>query len=493
LHLELSLARLLPIVWLISLAAYILAGAPLVPFHGDEATQIYMSRDYVYQFLERDLSKLRYSPTPASPQEQDLRLLNGTVNKYLIGLAWHLAGFQPGDLNQQWDWGAGWDYNQANGHAPSPALLLIARWPSALLLAAGVFVMFGLAQAVAGRFTPYLASLYYALNPPLLLNGRRAMMEGTFTCFSLLTVLAGIWWLNRPDWKRGLLLGVAGGLALASKHTALFTVLPIFAVCGLYGVWKLVLGARHGLLHPHPPATSPLRREGESESPSLRSGEGLGRGAWSRQGAYGMRYGLPAQNRLSMIGNLVLPFAVMAVTFLALNPAWWDNPLTRPALVLKMRNNLLTIQTRFFGQYSGANEQLAGFGRQALVALPQYYEAPGWGDYLKEQIAGYEASPWHGVSIGGSVIGAVVLFLAMIVGMWALIRCITVPVRVLVGAWALVMLLTTLLLTPLEWGRYYLPVYPAVGLLAALGINWMISRIWKRRSSAYENPLCPTG
>jgi 4-amino-4-deoxy-L-arabinose transferase-like glycosyltransferase len=426
-----------------------------------------MSRDYAYQFLEGDLSKLRYSPAPASPQEQDLRLLNGIVNKYLVGLAWHLSGFQASDLNQQWDWGGGWDYNQANGHAPSPALLLVARWPSALLLAAGVFIMFGLGRAVGGRLTPYLASVYYALNPPLLLNGRRAMMEGSFTCFSLLVVLAGVWWLNKPNWKRGLLLGLAGGLALASKHTALFTVVPVFAVCGVYAVYMSV-GARHAL---------------------------------------------PLQSLLPTIGNIILPFLLMAVTFLALNPAWWDDPLARPALVLKMRNDLLAIQTQVFGQYGSFAEQVAGFGQQVLVALPQYYEAHGWGDFIGGQIAAYEASPCHGVSIGGSAIGAVLLLAAVIIGGWALARggkalilypspsergtyihrSTSLRVRALVGAWALAALLATLLLTPLEWGRYYLPVYPVVGLLAALGIDWMLTYLWKRRSPAVTNPLCPTG
>ena len=65
------------------LVIYILSGADLVPFHGDEATQIYMSRDYAYQFLERDLGKIYFNLNPANPAEQDLRLLNGTVSKYL--------------------------------------------------------------------------------------------------------------------------------------------------------------------------------------------------------------------------------------------------------------------------------------------------------------------------------------------------------------------------------------------------------------------------
>jgi hypothetical protein len=49
-----------------------------------------------------------------------------------------------------------------------------------------------------------------------------------------------------------------------------------------------------------------------------------------------------------------------------------------------------------------------------------------------------------------------------------------------VGAWTVSVVAATLLLTPLEWQRYYLPVYPAVGLLTALGVDnltgWILNR-----------------
>ncbi|MCI0347987.1 MAG: hypothetical protein L0Z53_01050, partial [Acidobacteriales bacterium] len=191
-----SILPILDLIFLLLLAAYIVAGMPLVPFHGDESTLIYMSHDYAYQFIQRDLSLVQYSDPPISPQEQDLRLLNGTVNKYLIGLAWHLGGFTVDDINEQWDWGGDWNYNQSTGHAPSEALLIVSRIPSTLLLTAGMFVMFALGWQLGGRPAAYLAVLFYALNPALLLNGRRAVMEGSFITFSLLTVLAGVWWLR---------------------------------------------------------------------------------------------------------------------------------------------------------------------------------------------------------------------------------------------------------------------------------------------------------
>jgi hypothetical protein len=62
-----------------------LSGADLVPFHGDEATQIYMSRDYAYQFLERDLGKIYFNLDPANPAEQAPALIRAGMVPYSQG------------------------------------------------------------------------------------------------------------------------------------------------------------------------------------------------------------------------------------------------------------------------------------------------------------------------------------------------------------------------------------------------------------------------
>jgi 4-amino-4-deoxy-L-arabinose transferase-like glycosyltransferase len=419
----------LPIVWLALLIIYILGGTHLVPFHGDEATQIYMSRDYGYQFILRDLELLRYSQTPASATQQELRLLNGTLNKYLVGLAWHLRGFSLDDLNEQWDWGADWDYNVQNGHRPSEALLQTARWPSALFLAAGAVVMFLLGQAVGGRPAAYTASLYYAINPALLINGRRAMMEGSFIFFILLTVLTACWLLLRPSWRSALALGVVSGLALASKHTAVFTVVAVFITCAVYVFARTIRTWRAIPVH--------------------------------------------------IVLRLLLAAFIALLVFYALNPAWWGDPLGRVGTVLQLRQSLLAGQSAAFGAYPDFGAQISGYLRQTLLDLPQYAEVPGWLEHLSTQIAAYEASIWRGLSVGGSDFGAAVLAVMIATGVWAVLRFkrIRAAVRTLIGVWVLVMALTTLLLTPLEWQRYYLSVYPAVGLLVGLGVSRLMAAL----------------
>jgi len=447
--------RWLDAVWLLLLILYILAGTPLTPFHADESTQIFMSRDYAYQFIQRDLNRIAYSDPPMRDTEQHLRLLNGTINKYLIGFVWHLGGFSLDNINQQWDWGGDWDYNQQNGHAPSSELLLTARWPSALFLAAGVIVIFALGESLGGRLTAYVASLYYALNPALLLNGHRAMMEGSLIFFILLTVLAGVWFLRRPAWWTAIFLGITSGLALASKHTAVFTVAAVFFACEV------------GFFLNHSP-TGRLRTDTENTEKKEKNLKISVSSAPVRSLPVGLRFIF-----LLFSGILTL------ITFYALNPAWWGDPISRAGTVLELRQDLLDIQTSVFGSYPTPLNTLAGFARQTLVALPQYYEIAGWENNIGDQIARYEASPWRGVSVGGSSLGAVLLLVMISLGVWALFRRSEIPflTRWLVGVWALVIVLSTLILTPIEWQRYYLPVYPVVGLLAGLGIDFLIQKV----------------
>jgi hypothetical protein len=67
-----------------------------------------------------------------------------------------------------------------------------------------------------------------------------------------------------------------------------------------------------------------------------------------------------------------------------------------------------------------------------------------------------------------------------VIGIWTLLSVRERrETRWLIGIWALTMFATTALLTPLEWQRYYLPGYPAVGLLAAYGLVWLVQR-WRQ-------------
>ena len=115
---------------------------------------------------------------------------------------------------------------------------------------------------------------------------------------------------------------------------------------------------------------------------------------------------------------------------------------------------------------------MSGFFNHVFIGQPQYFEIAGWENYISDQIAAYEASPWAGIAIGGSIIGGLLLLTLTLIGFARLFvrSAILSGARMIVLVWAVAALASTLLLTPLDWARYYLPAVPVVGLLFAYGL-----------------------
>ncbi len=248
---------LIDAVYAVALALYVLAGVPLTPFHGDESMQIYMSSDYTTAITEGRWNDLRTQPPYDIDSDGHLRLINGSVNRYAIGAVLQLGGYTLTLPRPGWDWGLNYQQNVETGHRPSDGALEAARLSSALFTALSVGVMFVIGRHIGGRPAAYIATAVYALNPALLLNGRRATQEGSMFFFGLLTVLIAAWLSQRerrPLWM-WVLLTLAGGLTLASKHSG---VVFVAAALGWVGVAEV---AR--LIKPHPPTPAPKRGKGE--------------------------------------------------------------------------------------------------------------------------------------------------------------------------------------------------------------------------------------
>lgn len=433
-----SRARLLDTLWLLALAIFIVAGAPLVSFHGDEAMQVYMSEDYAVAFFDHDLARLTAGPPYNIDAEAQLRILNGSINRYSIGLLWHLAGYSPADLPPApgWDWGLDYDTNVATGHRPPDALLHLARLPSALFLAASAAVMFGLGWQFGGRPLAYAASALYMLNPVVLLNGRRAMMEGSLLFFGLLAVLLAahisrrraqgalpgpLWWLA---------LAAAAGLALASKHSGAVFVSAAFGWIALAEL---------------------LRRR--------------------------PRDLFPAALRLAAAGALALAL------FLALSPALWSDPPARLLDLLAVRAELVDIQVQADpAAPMPAAQRIEFIVTQPFIAPPMHFEAGGWTSFapISDEIARYMQSPLSGWQFGLMIGTALTLLAAFgVVALAAPGLRGPVPLEHAAGLllW-LALAVVAMLANPLPWQRYYLPLIPPVTLLAAVGAATALR--WRR-------------
>jgi 4-amino-4-deoxy-L-arabinose transferase-like glycosyltransferase len=426
-------------LWLIGLGVYVVAGYKDVPFHGDESTLIFMSKDYYYLVQQHDLDRVLYRNPPVDPTEQSLRLINGTVGKMAMGVAWDVAGLHASDINNGWAWGMDWWTNLALGHYPEVHLLRAARLSSTLLTVISVWAVFGIARLAArNRPAAYAASLIYMTTPAVLLDGRRAMMEGSQLCFSALAALVAMLILREQAraGRRGRVLaawyavfGVACGFALASKHNTLITVGAMFVAVALEPVvWSRL-------------------------TPSVRD-----------------RF---VGERKLHLARLIGAGGLAVLVFLALNPAWWSDPLGMPERVAKMRYDLLRGQVDHYGGYPGWGARATGLVKQAFFAAPQYYEDPAWKSYIPDQIRTYEATIWTG-RLGGPVWG-VLLVIAFVLGVIELGRrwrdAPAAGALLWVGMTALVLLITT----PMSWQRYYLPLQAPLAVVAGAGV-WCAGR-----------------
>ncbi len=412
-------------LWLALLALYILAGATLVPFHGDESTLIFMGRDFHHTFVDGHLSKILYDHTwSARPHEQKLRLENGTISKTIYGwLAWN-QGYGIDDFNSSWHWGRDYEFNLRSGSLPDSVLLNAARLASAIQLALAAALFFQFTRITLSRPTAYVASALFALHPNVLINGRRAMMEGSHLLGLMLVLLAAAWLLRERKWWGIALLGVCMGLAVAAKH-------PNVIACALAAsvvFWAL------------------LRKKTGKDSWPLRS------------------------YRQRALFCCLLLF-VAALVFLLLNPAWWSAPLELPGLIIEMRAELLRFQVDLFGGYGSFGERVQGLFQYAFAAEHQYFEVESWAGYdvISAQIKTYERSGLAGILIGGTGLAGLLYLGLAAYGAISLSRSTNVAAdhRDLLLVWILGTALATLLLTPLPWARYYLPLAPALALLAA--------------------------
>jgi 4-amino-4-deoxy-L-arabinose transferase-like glycosyltransferase len=434
------LTRLLDALWLIGLALFMIAGYDVVPFHGDESTIIYMSRDYYYLVKAHDLDSVLYHNPPRDDAEQKLRILNGTVGKMAMGVAWDVAGLSVNDLNDQWVWGAPWTWNIDSGHMPGKHLLDAARLSSVLLLVISGWALFGIARLVThSRIATYAATAIYATTPAVLMNGRRAMFEGSHLAFTLLAVLAAVLVVREQGspakQRRKLVLwsavfGVLSGFAVASKHTALIAIGAAFLAI----------------------AADPL--------------------IWRDAGSLGQR--LRSYNR-RRFARFVLIGVLIGLVFLALNPAWWSDPLGMPGRVLEARRALLRGQIQSYGGYDSFGARLDGLIDSAFFARPQYYEVDNWRYDIADQIASYDGL-WYTGRHGGPVWGVLLIGL-FAAGLIALIPRWRDDAVWLALIWLVITVGALLVSVPLDWDRYYLPLQPPLALVAGAGVAWLWARI----------------
>ncbi len=207
---------------LVLLATFHLWGLSKVPFHPDESSHIFMSREFKV-WLTNPMSMI-WNDSDLDIIDRYNRDIDAPLNKYILGLGLSLANIQP--LPVDWDWSLTWDKNEQAGALPGQSQLITARLTVTLLLITSVLWIYFSGKMLNGLWNGLIAATLLGTNALILLHDRRAMAESALTlgvCLAILGIFSG----DKKPWLAG--LGVA--LAYNAKQSAM----PLIAV-GLVSV-----------------------------------------------------------------------------------------------------------------------------------------------------------------------------------------------------------------------------------------------------------------
>ena len=419
----------LEVILLVALAAFLLASAGGVPFHPDETTWLFQSRD-LEAFLARPRSLAWRSGLEPSP-DMTYRLLNAPLAKDVLAAARWIVGAPAAAVAVDWTWSDSWDDNVAAGALPAPGVLAAARTASAGLVVLAVVALYFCGTALAGRGTGLAAAILLGTNALVLLHGRRAMAEGALTLAVCLALL-GLLHAERHPW----LAGIAAGLAFAAKTSA--------------AVWIPV---------------------------------GWMAAAWSAD---------PQRRSWRAVAARVGAFTLAAggVTLL-LYPVLWAEPLNALAAMWRARQELLAAQVAATNAVMPW-AVLVTPGQRAATFLVHLYFSPlqfaEAANYLRQTAAAeaaYSASPFHAL-FRGLAGGALLLGLTLL-GIAQGLRRVRMPETNERRAFGVVLVATAVqaaalaFAVPLAFQRYVLALVPLACLWCGCGIATVVERLTRNR------------
>jgi 4-amino-4-deoxy-L-arabinose transferase-like glycosyltransferase len=180
-----------------------------VPFHPDESTHIYMSRDISFNPLT-----LAWDGEVPLSNEARLRAIDAPLARTLIGIVREIFSIPP--LEADWDWSLSWEENKSAGALPATQQLLGSRSVMVLLLPISLWLLYLAFKKVLPAIPSLVATILLGLNPLLLLHGRRAMSESP-----LIFGIALFLWAVTRDKRNPWVIGLSLALAVNAKHSAL--------------------------------------------------------------------------------------------------------------------------------------------------------------------------------------------------------------------------------------------------------------------------------
>jgi 4-amino-4-deoxy-L-arabinose transferase-like glycosyltransferase len=428
------------LAWLVPAAAYLawlIAGLRAVPFHPDEATWIYMSRDFD-RMMTAGSASLCWQPESAADPLQIERERACALPRFVIGL-FRSAGGRAATTSD-WDWSASWEENVANGALPSEDTLFLARLPQAAMLFVTLLVLARIGWRVAGLSGGMAAAMLFGLNSQVLLHARRAMSESTLLLGMVLSFWAVLELRGQANRRRDAILAVLAGFGLATAVSAKLSgglILPPLAA---------------GLIY-------------------------AGSGA---RNARGVRAALT---------RLGIAAAAFLVLFLIWNPFYLCHPMESLQAVISARESLFGEQVRALSAVAPGQIlntpglRLLALAYQPFFAPPAFWDIPNYAAETAAMQAAYTSDPLTMLTAGGAVNA---FWLGLCVAGFGLgVRGMADPAGrrhwSLLWLWLLSVAGGILLGVPILWQRFYLILVPVLAVFSGAAVSACLAGICTAR------------
>ncbi len=194
------------------LGIFAIVGVSTIPFHPDEASWLYMSKDFE-SYIKNPLS-LMWDESQVGEVDQYKRMIDPPLAKYVIGLGRSIVGIPP--IRSDWNWELSWADKKYAGALPNQYQLSISRLTNTWIFIPSTVLIYIAGKILESRLAGVVAALFFGTNSLLLLHNRHIMAEIVLTLCIIISIIAVFYGSEYP-WFTGLAVAVA----LNSKQSAL--------------------------------------------------------------------------------------------------------------------------------------------------------------------------------------------------------------------------------------------------------------------------------
>lgn len=422
------------LVLVLLFGSFAIWGVPLVPFHPDETTYLYMSSDYPL-FITQP-GALSWRLEEKNDPRNVYRLIDPALPRWLIGLSQQI-GKQP-PMKVDWDWSNTWEENNITGALPDANQLFYGRLLITLLIPLDLMLVFLIGKQMQGSLTGLLAMVLFGTNALILLHARRAMSEGLLVFGILLSL-----WLMVRSKRNPWIVGLGTALAINSKLSAV----GLIPVCLLFCVFC-------------------SRANGEKCKRSQTT-------------------------NFYLTAGIIL--TVGFITSALLNPVFWKHPVEAIREAIELRSDLAARQIADREDVEGENfsETIRKRGAAMLAHLflmpPVFSETSNYREETHQVEAAYLQFPGHNIFRGlpaGSLLLVMSIFGMIAAALQTRKKPSSTREAILISLFATACLAAVIFfLMGLPWQRYVLPLVPLACLWSAFGITVMVDSISNTVSS----------